>query len=171
MRAVILSAIVLVGCARPFAEDERVQTQTVETLGAPLSCAEGWGSRVDSFAGIDGSYERLGGAPVGEMTTLVLFAVEDPKARVVSEANAVRMNECGSERCPVEKARVSLLPEGTAMNPMIIFSSNGFNRTDPDMRGFYAVLGLERDDWGAITALCLQRFDEEGTPFLMGRSE
>jgi hypothetical protein len=171
MRAIVVFTVGIIGCSEPFTEDALVRTEHVETMSATPSCGAGWGARAESFAGIDGSFERVGPAADGELRTLAIFAVEEPRAGVVSEANAARLFQCGQTECPLETARASLLPEGTAMNPMILFSANGFNRTDPDMRGFYQVLGLERDDWGTITALCLQRFDEEGPPFLMARSD
>ena len=173
MRAIILFAVTVIGCAQPFTEDERVRTQIVETKSAVLpSCGEGWGAPADSFAGIDGSFERVGPTPIGELKSLALFAVEDPRARIVSEAHAVHIPECGLASCPALSARASMLPAGTAMNPMILFSANGFNRADPDMRGFYDVLGIERDDWGTITALCLRRADtlKESAPFLLSRA-
>jgi hypothetical protein len=175
MRATLFFSVLsgaLIGCEEPFAEDDPERGRRVATMAATPACGEGWGRLADSFAGIDGSFERAGPAPIGEMKALALLAVEDPRARVVSEANAVHVRECGRASCPVETARASMLPEGTAMTPMLLFSANGFNRADPDMRGFYDVLGIERDDWGMITALCLQRIDTPriGEPFIMSRA-
>jgi hypothetical protein len=170
MRAVLVLAVGTIACSSPFGEDETVRTQTVETMGALPSCGAGWGVAPESFAGVDGSFERLGPARPGEMTTLALSNVVNAGVGLVGEGNATRTFACGGPFCGVETTRASLLPVGTATTPMILFSANGFANAPPDLRGLYDVLGLERDDRGEITTLCLQRVDDsDEAPFLMAR--
>lgn len=172
MRALVFIAFSLVACSQPFGEDEIVRSQEVQTMAAIPSCGPGWGMAPDSFAGLEGRFERAGPAAAGEMITLDVSGVVNADVGVVGEADALRTFACNQAKCSSETTRASLLPTGTATTPMILFSANGFARWNPDLRGLFDVLGLERGDDGKINALCLQRVDARANdePFIMTRS-
>jgi hypothetical protein len=66
------------------------------------------------------------------------------------------------------------VPVNGAINPMILFSTNGFGRPDADLRDVFNVLGVKRSPDGKVAGLCLYRVvGPIGTgseqPFLMRR--
>jgi hypothetical protein len=173
------------GCSASSADDETGSSEDgVHSEPAPApapapaaapepaeTCGLGWGQDPDSFTGVEGTYGRSGAAPSGDMKTLTLSNVVQAAAHISSEGDATLTNECGSTACPGENVRASLLPSNAAMNPMLLLSANGFSQPNPDLRGYYNVLGLERAASGEITKLCLFRVDAQpaADPFVMKR--
>lgn len=176
MRMLLPLTLMLVGCAASTSEvDEPGSTEDgVHSAPAPEppeTCGLGWGQDPDSFSGVEGTYGRAGTTANGEMKTLTLSNVVRATAHISSEGDAALTLECGSTACTAENVRASLLPTNAAMNPMLMLSANGFSQPNPDLRGVFNVLGLERNASGEITKLCLFKLDPQqpSDPFIMKR--
>jgi hypothetical protein len=167
------ACLALFACDAPSSQEDDADSSedAVQAAPQPQTCGLGWGESPDSFAGVEGTFGRAGTAASGEMKILTLSNVVQASAHISSEGDATLTSECGSTACPAENVRASLLPTNAAMNPMIMLSANGFATQQPDMRGAYNVLGIERTANGEIDQLCLFRIDAQpaSDPFVMKR--
>jgi hypothetical protein len=167
----LLPVIFVAGCAS--APDAVSQTSEAAVVEAPppeeTTCDLAWGNDPSSYDGVDGHYERAGAVPANEMRTMDLSGYQ-PTSGPAGEATSARTFEC-ADGCPTESGRAQLVSDNAAINPMLLFSSNGFGSPTPDLRDVYNVLGLKRSPDGKISAICLYRLaDGPGSsPFLMAR--
>ena len=174
--APLLSLLHVAACAHGSTDDTAAtEAAVVEAPAQPdeqTTCGLHWGDSPTGYAGVDGAYVRVGAVPPSAMKTMTLSSSQ-PTTAIISEADSVRSFECAGG-CPNESGRAQLVAVNAAINPMIMFSTNGFARPDADLRDVFNVLGTKRAADGTIAAMCLYRLaGSAGTttemPFVMRR--
>jgi hypothetical protein len=109
----------------------------------------------ESYDGIEGTYERSGGAnDDGETKTLEIRDVVPNPQHISSEARYKRTfaKTCAAAGCNEETGTVSLLPDNAAFPPNFAFTPTG--RTLEQGGDMYFVLGLRRSG-GKVSEACI----------------
>jgi hypothetical protein len=167
----LVGAAVLVGCGGRPAQTSvgAPQPDKQDHATAVGSCGAGSWTEPASFAGLDGSYVRVGSAPKGEMAQLGVSGLSPESGSIRERGQYQRTLSAacdGASDCAdaQESGTVETLPPNPAFESSLIFSLA--SQAQPS--DLYYVLALQMSTDGArVEALCLQHPTQGSAPFAM----
>jgi len=163
----------LAGCAAPDpSEDAHATDEALTTLGAsrdPNECpGGGWDNHVASWAGLRGSFLRVGPSVSGELTW---FQAEEDPSLADGQAPGYQRFVDGV----LDTGRVLTGADMIDLGGVLVFSKDGLD-SERSRKDVYWVDSQRRNLTGAIDAICLKKIANadgvrlEGTsPFMLVR--